>query len=272
MQVLTASVLEAAVNNRLEIYMGTKKYLSIMLLVLLTGCSFPYLASREHRVFESIRDAVVQVGQYTGGYDAKVGQLLGSGFFIDEKCTVVTARHILNNAKTDKLYIKYIPPGERNKFQTYPAEVIHRHQSKDLAFLRARACTPVTTRPLSLVRKLDDLSVLGGEAVFIGGFPRVGFESLDYPVIRRSSIASTEYTDAKEHTPLLLLDLAGAPGFSGSPVVVERSGKVVGVVRGSVKRSGIGSDYTLEGATPITQVDYDEAIKHHQAEQTGGRS
>ena len=250
--------------------MGTNKYLFIMLLVLFTGCSLPYVPSKQHRIFETIRDAVVQVGQYTGSDGEKVGQLLGSGFFVDQKCTVVTARHILNNAKTHKLYIKYIPPGGSNKYQTYPAEVIHQHESKDLAFLLARACSPPKPRFLSLVQKLDDLSVLGGEAVFIGGFPQVGLESLDYPIIRRSSIASTEFTDAEEQIPLLLLDMAGAPGFSGSPVVFERSGKVVGVVRGSVKRTGIGSDYTLEGATPITQFDYEEAIKNHRTEHDAG--
>jgi len=115
-------------------------------------------------------------------------------------------------------------------------------------------------RPLSLIKKLDSLASLGGEIVLIGGFPRLGSRTVDYPIIRRAIISSTEFTDAQEDTQLLLLDLEGAPGFSGSPVALERSGKVVGVVTGSVKRRITDRGYYPQGATPVTQVDYDKAL------------
>jgi S1-C subfamily serine protease len=238
----------------------TKLHGSIILLILLTGCTFSFVASRKHYVFSRIRDAVVHVGQYTQGSDEEIGQLLGSGFFVDHKGTVVTAKHLLKNADEKRLYIKYIPIENRNTFHILRAKVVYQHEIKDLAFLKAINC-PSQMRPLSLIQKLDTLASLGGEAVLIGGFPRLGDKTVDYPIVRRAIISSTEFTDAREETPLILLDLAGAPGFSGSPVALEGSGQVVGVVTGSVSRRNTGQGYHPQGATPITQSDYDQAIR-----------
>jgi S1-C subfamily serine protease len=240
----------------------TKYHCLIIIQILLAGCTFPHIASKQHHVFSRIRDGVVHVGQFTQGGDGEIGQLLGSGFFVDHEGTVVTAKHILKNADDDRLYIKYIPIENRNKFHTLRAKVMYEHEVKDLAFLKA-INFPSQVRPLSLIQQLDNLASLGGEVVFIGGFPRLGSKTVDYPIVRRAIISSTEFTHAKEDTPLLLLDLEGAPGFSGSPVALERGGEVVGVVTGSVKRRNTGQGYYPEGATPITQSDYDEAMRSH---------
>ncbi len=239
--------------------MRTGHYRWMIILPLLAGCTFPHIPSKQHRVFARIRDAVVHVGQFTQSGDTETGQLLGSGFFVDQRCTVVTAKHLLANADLDRLYIKFIPVENRNKFQSLRVDGIYQHEKKDIAFLQASGCY-AKIRPLRLTRKLDDLSALGGEIVLIGGFPRLGPETVDYPILRRAIIASTEFTDAQEHTDLLLLDIEGAPGFSGSPVVLERSGRVVGVVRGSAKGATTTYGYNPQGATPITQADYDATM------------
>ena len=202
---------------------------------------------------------MVHVGQFTQGTDGEIGQLLGSGFFVDHEGTVVTAKHVLKDADEDRLYIKYIPIGNRSKFQILRVKVIYQHETRDLAFLKATNC-PSQMRPLSLIKKLDSLASLGGEIVLIGGFPHLGSRTADYPILRRAIISSTEFTNAQEDTPLLLLDLEGAPGFSGSPVALERSGQVVGVVTGSVRRRITAQGYYPQGATPITQSDYDKAM------------
>jgi S1-C subfamily serine protease len=241
---------------------ATMHHFFIILLILLAGCTFPHVSSRQHNVFSRMRDGVVHVGQFTQDADGEIGQLLGSGFFVDHEGTVVTAKHLLKNAEEESLYIKYIPIQNRNKFHILRVKIIYQHESKDLAFLKAINC-PSQMRPLSLIKKLDSLASLGGEIVLIGGFPRLGSETVDYPIVRRAIISSTEFTDAQEDTPLLLLDLEGAPGFSGSPVALERSGKVVGVVTGSVKRRIADRGYYPQGATPITLSDYDEAVRSH---------
>jgi S1-C subfamily serine protease len=239
--------------------LGTKNHCLIISLILLTGCTFPHIASKQRYVFSRMRDAVVHVGQFTQDGDGKTGQLLGTGFVVDNEGTVVTAKHLLKNADQDRLYIKYIPIENRAKFQTVRAKIMYQHEIKDLAFLKS-INWPSQVKPLSLIRKLDSIDSLGGEIVFVGGFPRLGSITVDYPIVRRTIISSTEFTDAQEHTPLLLLDLPGAPGFSGSPVALERSGQVVGVVTGSVRGRITGQGYYPQGATPITQSDYDEAM------------
>jgi hypothetical protein len=241
---------------------ATEHHCFIILLILLTGCTFPHVSSKQHNIFCRIRDAVVHIGQFTQDADGEIGQLLGSGFFIDHEGTVVTAKHLLKNVDEDRLYIKYIPIGNRIRFHILRAEVMYEHEVKDLAFLKAINISS-QVRPLSLIQKLDNLASLGGEIVFIGGFPRLGSKTVDYPIVRRAIISSTEFTHAKEETPLLLLDLEGAPGFSGSPVALERGGEVVGVITGSVRRRSTGQGYYPEGATPITQSDYDEAMRSH---------
>ena len=236
------------------------QHYGLVLLAILAGCTYPYTASKEHRLFSSIRDAVVHVGQFKQYGDSEIGQLLGSGFFVDKNCRVATAKHLLENANKKKIYIKYIPPEDRNRFQTHLVEVIYEDENKDLAFLKAKNCYSKTIKPLPLMRKLAGLSSLGGETVFVGGFPRLGAQAVDFPILRKSIIASTEFTDAQKGGPIILLDLIGAPGFSGSPVVLERTGEVIGVVMGSIKTPARDHYYAFEGATPITQADYEAAL------------
>ena len=240
------------------------QHYGLVLLALLAGCTYPYTASKRHRLFSNIRDAVVHVGQFKEYGESEIGQLLGSGFFVDQNCRVATAKHLLENANNKRIYIKYIPPEDRNRFQTLIAEVIYEDETKDLAFLKPKSCYLKRIKPLPLMQKLDGLSSLGGEIVFVGGFPRLGAQSVDFPILRKSIIASTEFTDAQKGSPILLLDLIGAPGFSGSPVVLERTGEVVGVVMGSIKTPASDHYYAFEGATPITQADYEAAlVKEH---------
>lgn len=236
------------------------QHFGLVLLALLTGCTFPYTRSKQHRLFTNIRDAVVHVGQFNQFGESEIGQLLGSGFFVDQDCSVATAKHLFENTDKKRIYIKYIPIEDRNRFQTLAVEMIYEDENKDLAFLRPKNCYSKTIKPLPLIRKLGGLSSLGGETVFVGGFPRLGVQIVDFPIIRKSIIASTEFTNAQTGSALLLLDLIGAPGFSGSPVVLERTGEVIGVVIGSIKRPATGDYYAFEGASPITQADYEAAL------------
>ena len=232
----------------------------LVLLVLLAGCTYPHTASKQHRLLSSIRDAVVHVGEFKQYGESEIGQLLGSGFFVDQNCGVATAKHLIENANKKRIYIKYIPPEDRNRFQTLLVEVIYVDENKDLAFLKPKNCYSKTIKPLPLIRKPAGLSSLAGETVFVGGFPRLGAQAADFPILRKSIIASTEFTDVQKGSPMLLLDLIGAPGFSGSPVVLERTGEVIGVVMGSIKTRATDHYYAFEGATPITQADYEAAL------------
>jgi len=112
-------------------------------------------------------------------------------------------------------------------------------------------------KALPVVREVSDPSSLGGQSVFIAGFPSLGPHKLDFPVLRKGIVASAEMKDS-DGVPLLLLDLSGSPGFSGSPVVLERTGEVIGIVFGPGK---IRHSQDFEWATAITQIDYKQAIR-----------
>ena len=64
---------------------------------------------------------------------------------------------------------------------------------------------------------------------------------------------------------MLLLDLFGVPGFSGSPVILQRTGEVVGVIFGPGPTKRV---FGFEWATPIKQTDYSRALEEARPSQT----
>ncbi len=214
--------------------------------------------SEEPNAFTKLRDALVHVGQIRETEKPQLDMWLGTGFFVDERCTIATAKHLFNVANRERIIIRFIDPHNRKKAWTRSAKIIHEDPHKDIAFLRVsvssgESCELGPMKTLSLHPQTKDFSPLSGEPVFIAGFPRLGSGDLDLPIARRGIIASAEIKDA-EGVPLLLLDLTGAPGFSGSPVVLERTGEAIGIVfgPGHMKRS-----QDFEFATIITQKDYE---------------
>ena len=57
---------------------------------------------------------------------------------------------------------------------------------------------------------------------------------------------------------IILLDLLGVHGYSGSPVIVEKTEEVIGVIWCGPVGTDITKDFSF--ATPITQEDYEKAM------------
>jgi S1-C subfamily serine protease len=222
----------------------------------------PDVSAAEQNVFTTFRDALVHVGQINEAGKPRLDKWLGTGFFVDDRCTIATAKHLFNETNKERIIIRFVDPRNRQKAWTRRAKIVHENPHKDLAFLRVlvasgKPCELGPMRTLPLHPHVQDFSVLSGEAVFMAGFPKLGYRDLDLPIARRGIIASAEIKDA-EGVPLLLLDLTGAPGFSGSPVVLERTGEAIGIVfgPGQMKRS-----QDFEFATVITRKDYEMAVE-----------
>lgn len=217
--------------------------------------------SASARLFDQMRDGLVHVGQAAGDSGSALDHWLGSGFLVDGSCTVVTAKHLFDLADRRHLLVRYQTPKDRTTVQTIGAVVIGETADRDLAYLRltmpdGKPCRADELRPLPLSPRFD-ASALGGEGVLIAGFPRLGPYDVDIPVVRRGIVASAEGTDDAKK-PMLLLDLTGVSGFSGSPVVLERTGEVIGVVYGP----GLIERFAdFEIATPIDRTDLDAAKK-----------
>ena len=105
------------------------------------------------------------------------------------------------------------------------------------------------------ISKNETMENMAGKEVFIIGHPTITQSNIDIPIVRQGSIASTEIKANNES--MILLDLQGVPGFSGSPVIFKETGEVIGVVFGPGPTKRI---FGFEWATQITESDYKEAI------------
>ena len=199
--------------------------------------------------FTALRTAIVQVGQIGSPH-----RWSGTGFFLDDRCTVATAKHVLQGIDKKKLGIRFTSSEDTGTSWTAPAVVLDEDLLGDLAFLRPMKrelrCPPREFHHFPIYREPHTRD-LAGEEIFILGHPVLATgQHLDMVVIRKGIIASAEikWSVASDH-PMLLLDLQGAPGFSGGPVVLARTREVVGVVYGPGPTSRLAG---FEWATPLT--------------------
>jgi S1-C subfamily serine protease len=210
-----------------------------------------------------LRSGIGHIGQRerSGGPNIKVEKWLGTGFLVDQRCTFATAKHVFAKADKERIVIRYEIAHEPSKVGTAPARIIYEDPKTDLAFLHidyidGNPCRTGRHHSFQLVNKIERGSLVG-EAVLIIGHPILArFEETDLPVVRRGTIASSEI-HWNRHL-MLLLDLLGVPGFSGSPVILVRTGEAIGVVYGPGPTPRI---FGFEWATPITYRDYEKAIK-----------
>ena len=162
--------------------------------------------------------------------------IVGSGFIATQDGIVVTADHVIVNEKQeneevyDRLFC--LRPDYPN-VDIYELTVIKRlRQGKkgpDIALLRIKSNTDESKFTFIPVGKAGEI----GDAVLIAGFPLVFDKVYSWPLFRRGVVASARYS--YEDARVLILDLGTIPGFSGAPVIDEKTRKVIGVIRGSSK-------------------------------------
>ncbi len=212
--------------------------------------------------FNEFRSGIVHVGQSETVEQGNQVSWFGTGFLVDGRCTFVTAKHIFRNANRDHVVVRFQLPQNKNRIRTLPAKIIFEDPGNDLAFLRIdrfnnQLCGSSKLHTFKFLSTNGSQNLIGEEVLIIG-YPRLTQtnENIDIPVIRKGILASTEINLNAQS--MLLLDLPGVPGFSGSPVVLEKTGEVIGVVfgPGPTKREA-----AFEWATPISKENYHEALK-----------
>ncbi len=181
-------------------------------------CAFVAASEPEPTRFQQLSRAVAHLGQ--AGFDGEHGaiQWLGTAFLVDDRCTVVTAKHAIEGIPEGSLILRFLGPGDR--VFTHIARVIHTAENVDLAFLKfgpesgqKRFCGGLQAEPLAL-RSTHDRARLTGEEVWVLGYPALeGAPPRDVPIVRSGVVASAELD--WRGSPMLLLDLTGMPGFSG---------------------------------------------------------
>jgi len=203
--------------------------------------------------FQQIKIGLAHVGVIRTRGELVATMWLGTGFVIDQDCSVVTAKHIFQNTGDESLVVRFLHPDDPKAVRTFNAEFGESDPERDIAFLKLksgqmeRSFCESELQPIPPIERFDP-QALTGEPVIVAGFPVLeGRQPRDVPILRKGIIASSELEWEGEE--MLLLDLSGVPGFSGAPVVLERTGQVVGIVFGPGRTS---RQYDFEWATPIS--------------------
>lgn len=253
-----------------------KKYI-IMFLIIFLCISFSLSAytqeNKINEIMEKYKTGIFHIGQLIGGGENSDIEWLGSAFLLDDNCTFATAKHIFKNVNRENLVIRFRLPDDITIVRTTPIRILYEDFKSDLAFLKIdswnnQPCKSKRFYSFNIPRDYVKGS-LTGETVLVIGHPILSIkDDIDIPVVRKGIISSTEITWSSQ--PMILLDLFGVPGFSGSPVILESTGEVIGIIYGPgpTERS-----FGFEWATPITQEDYLSAINASSAsaEENGKR-
>jgi len=204
-----------------------------------------------------LRAGLAHVGYTIPAGGAVQLQWLGTGFLVDRRCVVATAKHLLRDVPSDRLVVRFEHPNEPDSALTFNARIAATDPDRDLAYLSvaelpggANACAAGSLESLPLVESIEGNAIAGAE-VLILGFPALeGEQPREVPIVRRGIVASAELSWGGK--TMLLLDLTGIPGFSGAPVALRETGEVIGVVFGPGRTR---REYDLEWATPMTRKD-----------------
>jgi hypothetical protein len=150
----------------------------------------------------------------------------GTGFFINNKGTIVTNTHVIKNA--DKITVTY-------SGQEYYGKTIVIDEWNDLALLKIDAND---TPPMELAADNDPYSI-GDEVITIGS-PLT--KELEHTVSKGIISSRRDY----EGYNLIQTDAAVNPGSSGGPLVKTSSRKVIGLVTMMAHGEGLGFAIPIE--------------------------
>jgi hypothetical protein len=108
---------------------------------------------------------------------------------------------------------------------------------------------------LEVIEGFAELESLAGEMVIVAGYPRLGDFNRDDPILRRGMISSTDLR--MNGSPAILLDLFGIAGFGGAPVILESTGRAIGLIPGPGFAKG---SQGFQWVMPVTEPNYRRAI------------
>ncbi len=218
-------------------------------------------------LIKRIKPSIVAVGTYYFN-DLPKAAYLGTGFAIDNGKRVVTNYHvvlpIIEKQKTAYLRIFHANFSDTG----IKAVVVATDEFHDLAVLEHES------EPLPSLKIGDSSSVKEGYRVVFTGYPigfvlglnpttHIGIISGIAPLVKPSPSARIIDGDLIRHLnkpyDILQIDATALPGNSGSPVILRRSGEVVGVINMVFVREK--KEHALSAPTGITYAIPSDFIK-----------
>lgn len=179
------------------------------------------------KIYDKVKDSIVRLEVYYESWeiDDNKKYASGTGFFIEDSGTLVTAHHVVD--ESPKRIIARLPDG-----RVYDAKVLESKRGSDMATLRIEANPGERFASLELAD--TSRTTKKEQSVFIVGHPH-GWEDrfLSKGTLQsRESLRDRHVAREMQINPeriMLSTNAASVPGSSGSPLVNE-GGKVIGVV------------------------------------------
>jgi serine protease Do len=199
--------------------------------------SFDSELDRLNRAFVQLADqarpAIVQIrtsGDGNKNSSAQAHGSRGSGFIIDARGYVLTAQHVIDNAKEIEIRLA--------DAQRLPARVIAADSQIDLAILKVESDKELPSLPLG-----DSDAIRVGDLAVVFGYPFGRESSMNLGIISRSG---RTYPDSASFD-FVQTDAGGYPGGSGGPLL-NNKGHVIGMITMASERGNMGF------ATPINVI------------------
>lgn len=168
----------------------------------------------------------------------------GTGFIFNPAGYAITCAHVVNGAS--EIYARV----GTDEADIEKAEVVSKNDRLDLAIIKLEQDAPKFSASLDIGQTIQL-----GEEVAILGFPFGAKMSDDVSQMSvsftRGYVSSWQTKDDKKR---VLLDVAAKAGNSGSPVISLESGKVVGVLSGSI-RGGVNNMEEVNYMIPLFYVE-----------------
>ena len=157
-------------------------------------------------------------GQQPRPRNAPPGNISGTGFFIGQDGTILTAAHVVDGCDSTQVVSRHLPKT--------PARIVATDTGQDLPLLRAPVRPPAL---LSLTERA------GNGDLIVYGYPAQGDALIPSEATGRARPDLRKLANWVDN-PGLWIEAGGVrPGFSGGPVVTE-DGEVVGLIKGTILR------------------------------------
>jgi len=154
----------------------------------------------------------------------------GSGFFISQDGTILTNRHIVEDAALE--YVVVTSDGK-----SFPAAVISRSQSQDIAVLKVEGSN------FNFISLGDSKNInVGQTAIALGSDSGEFQNTVSVGVVsglNKMAAALNAVSGPEDSVALIQIDAATNPGNSGGPLV-DLSGKAIGINTVGAPRENIG--------------------------------
>jgi S1-C subfamily serine protease len=173
------------------------------------------------RVYQAVQPSLVLIEVKTSGENGKSADALGSGVIIDDQGDILTALHVVENARDIQLIFA---DGTQSG-----AQVTSKQPDHDIAVVRADR-PPAKLMPATLG---NPNSMQVGDEAYAVGNPFGLYSSMTAGIISGFDRSFKPPNLDKKLQGLIQFDAAVNPGNSGGPLL-NRDGQVIGIVTGLV--------------------------------------